>query len=418
MICKQCNEGKRCEDCFSLIDGAALQKKLSIPKKIVLETIDGQQCHGDLISVSPVGLGIKVNELSTSICYQIKIYDNFQLKVSRIGGRGKEGYYGFDIVEVLRSGDNSNRLSAEEYKALTITAEQLVDEITEDLSDNVKDIVREKLKTELEKAKILDSLKVGQTLKYQKGILKILSSKSKDMKIKENQLVDIAEKCSKTGSPQREVFFLDQDTVYDVHGIPFDYQSGGLLLIDVSSVVKNERELRKKELKIYQEAIEAVTGGKLLLVSKEEIWQCIHVNPDLEREIYDPNQLDSLRLDIEKLIKETGIPDKDAFLVLVCISEAITNALKHANGGKCKVWKLSDRIRIEISDKGPGISFKDLPKATLMQHFSTTKSLGCGFTIMLKFLDKIIMSSDCDGTILVLEKINTFKSNLPSKPQC
>lgn len=408
MVCKNCAKDKKCIDCFSLIDGVALQRKLASSRKIVLETSEGESFDGELFTVSPVGLGIKVQELIPSPYYLVTIHNNFRLKIRQIGSRGKEKCYGFDIMEVLRDGKSTSRLNSEEYKVLAMSAEQLVDEMTNNLPDNVKNIVQDRLKDELEKAKIFDSLKVGRTFKYQKDNLKPLSVGNKEINISEKQLGAIAEKCSKTGSPQRELF-VDQDKTYDIHGIPFDYQSGGILLLDVTSVINQERELMKKEIMIYREAIEAVTGGKLLLVGREELSAYAETEPIFEMTVNVPQEINTVRSHVERLLQAIGMPEKEIFLVTVSVSEAVTNALKHAGGGSCKVWLMSDKVRIEISDCGSGISFKNLPKATLMQHFSTTKSLGCGFTIMLKFLDKIIMATDSGGTTVILEKVTCMQ---------
>lgn len=411
MDCDFCKKEQFCTDCSSLIDGIVLQRKLTEPRRIVLETKDGDKFYGDLFLVSPVGLGIKIPDIVPSDWYIIRLHDNLCVKVRKIGRRGKEDYHGFDILEVQREYGSTSRLNNDEYRALTMTPEQIVDEATEALPENIRNIVQERLKTELEKAKIFDSLKVGQTIKYQKGNFKPLSKEYNDVNISQETLTSIAERCSKTGLHQRELL-IDKEKVFDIHGIPFDYQSGGILILDVTTVVKNEREQQEKEKKIYREAIEAVTGGKLRLVNRKEISLYISSEqPDFEMKVSLPQEMDSVRLKIETMLNELGVPSKETFLYTVCVSEAMTNAIKYAHCGTCKVWLNSQKIFIEVSDNGPGISFKDLPKATLMQHFSTTNSLGCGFTIMLKFLDKITMATDSSGTTLILEK-NLVKDKL------
>jgi anti-sigma regulatory factor (Ser/Thr protein kinase) len=56
-----------------------------------------------------------------------------------------------------------------------------------------------------------------------------------------------------------------------------------------------------------------------------------------------------------------------------------------------------------ISDKGPGIDFSILPKATLLSGFSTKQSLGMGFSFMLEFCDRVLLSTQPGNTIIVLE---------------
>ncbi len=404
MSCKSCDKNKVCMDCYELIDGVALQRKLAIPQKIILETTDGQKCFGELLIVSPVGLAIKIDNLVSSPWFLINIQGNFKLKVQRIANRGKDNYHGFDIMEVHRDTGISSRLNNEEYKVLAMTSDQLIDELTEDLPESVKNIVQERLKTELEKGKIFDALKVGQAIKYQNNNFKPLGRGTEKINLPQKDLRDIVQKCSKTGLPQRELF-VQEDQIYDVHGIPFDYQSGGLLLLDVTSVINKERQIKEKELEIYREAIEAVTGGRLILVGRLQLTSyCYDSQPDFELTINVSEEIDRVRTQVANLLRNIKYPEREIFLFTVCISEAVTNALKHAGAGRCRCWVTPDKVMVEIADSGPGINFKDLPKATLMQHFSTTKSLGCGFTIMLKFLDKIVMATDPHGTTLILEK--------------
>lgn len=401
--CKICHESKTCNDCFSIIDGVVLQRKMAVPRKVLLETKDGEACEGELFVVSPVGLGIKA-EILPSNDYEIKFSANLKLKLKKIINRGKNGYYGFDIVEVNRAGSSSVRLNNEEYMALTLSCEKLVEDITESLPENVREIVQERLKAELDKARILDAIKVGQAYKYQQGEIKKLSNYL-DIEGHEKQMRELIDRCSRTGIPVREILVDEKNKIYDMHVIPFDYQSGGILILDSTVIVERERELKEKEMFIYKEAISAVTGGKLQLVDKSQaatygaLGQAV-----LEETFSQPTDLDILRLKIEEIIGKLKVEEKMTFLI--CVSEALTNAIKHAYGGICKVNVSQDGIiRVEVTDNGPGIPFKDLSKAALMNGFSTINSLGCGFTIMLKFADKVILSTDSNGTTVVLEKI-------------
>lgn len=411
MKCKSCDNSKFCPECYELIDGVPLQRKLVVPQKMTLESSDGERCFGELLIVSPVGLGIRVDNLVPSPWFLINIHDGFRLKVQRIANRGKENCHGFDIIAVFRDNGSTSRLNSDEYRVLSITTDQLIDELTEVLPDSVKNIVQERLKAELERTKIFDALRVGQVIKYHKNNFKPLGGDLEKISLHQKDLTEIVERCSNTGLSQRELL-VNNDKIYDVHGIPFDYQSGGLLLLDVTSLLQKERQIKEKEHEIYREAIYAVTGGKLRLIARPQLASyCFDSKPDFEITINTSEQIDQVRALVENLLRNVKYPEREIFLFTVCISEAVTNALKHSGAGECRCWITPDKIKVEISDNGPGINFKELPKATLMQYFSTTKSLGCGFTIMLKFLDKIIMATDSCGTTLLLEKKLYQQSN-------
>ncbi len=404
--CEKCPKEyeNACLDCFSLIDGGVLRQKLERHRKVLLETAEGKQFIGELFMVSPVGLGIKT-KIVPSNYHLVKLQDILQVRARLIGNRGIGDYYGFDIVEVIRGENSSHHLNNEEYRALTVPCDQLVNEISEALPEDVRDIVQERLKTELEKARILDSLHVGQTYKFQKDQLKPIASGTGSVPVPIQELMAVVNKCRQKGAHYREVIIDEQDRMFDIHGIPFDYQSGGLLVLDVTPVIEKERELKKKEVLIYREVIGAVTGGKLLVVDREEIPTYMAIGQTvLEKDIIDPQELDGVREKIREILNVQDLSVKEVFMYQVCVSEALTNTLKHAQAGTCRVNVAPDVIRTEISDKGPGINFRDLPKATLMKSFSTQKSLGCGFTLMLQYMDRVILATDPGGTTVILEK--------------
>ncbi len=59
--------------------------------------------------------------------------------------------------------------------------------------------------------------------------------------------------------------------VLDVHGIPFDYGKGSVVVFDVTKVVEADRQVEQERRKIYRDVIFSVAGGRLILVEKEEL---------------------------------------------------------------------------------------------------------------------------------------------------
>jgi len=182
------------------------------------------------------------------------------------------------------------------------------------------------------------------------------------------------------------------------------------MVLDITDIIKKERESAKKEKQIYSEVIEAVTGGKLLIKEREAISPYMAIGESLLKEnVSQPADLEKVRAKVGEVLASLKVIPKDIFMFSVCISEALTNTLKHAQGGTCVLNFIPEKtFRVEISDNGPGISFNTMPKATLMKSFSTQQSLGCGFSIMLKYVDRIIMSTDSDGTTIIMEKSDVF----------
>ncbi|GAV23152.1 hypothetical protein cpu_16620 [Carboxydothermus pertinax] len=62
-----------------------------------------------------------------------------------------------------------------------------------------------------------------------------------------------------------------------------------------------------------------------------------------------------------------------------------------------------DFLRIFVSDNGSGIDLSELPRTTLMAGYSTKHSAGWGFTLLLKTMDRIFLSTGPRGTTIVLE---------------
>jgi len=85
------------------------------------------------------------------------------------------------------------------------------------------------------------------------------------------------------------------------------------------------------------------------------------------------------------------------------VCEALDNALKHARGGTYQVLAKNGFLQVAITDEGPGIDFRTLPRATLVRGFSTSASLGMGFTIMLQLCERVLLCTRPGRTEVVLE---------------
>lgn len=148
--------------------------------------------------------------------------------------------------------------------------------------------------------------------------------------------------------------------------------------------------------------INSLSQGKFVLSSEKDIEA--HLGDPLTQrcELGGPDDLSRCRRDLEKFLSEK-YPYIEAKKCIVAFGEAMTNAVKHADGGSFQLFKKDDVLQFMIEDTGMGIEGRTLPKAALTSGFSTVGTLGLGFTVMLEQCDKILLSSRPGKTILVLE---------------
>jgi anti-sigma regulatory factor (Ser/Thr protein kinase) len=167
---------------------------------------------------------------------------------------------------------------------------------------------------------------------------------------------------------------------------------------------RSQVELRQKEAAVrqgYVDVLDAVTGGKLILTTDVELERWLGT-PLLElRPLETASQLADARHAVAEVIPQLPLPEKDS--LILATSEALTNAVKHAGRGEYGVYQSGDCVQVLVRDFGPGIDFRTLPKATLVQGFSTTSTMGLGFTIMLEVADRVLLTTDTNGTTVVLE---------------
>ena len=112
---------------------------------------------------------------------------------------------------------------------------------------------------------------------------------------------------------------------------------------------------------------------------------------------------------IKKTLKQLNISPQIVKRVVVALYEAEVNAIAHAYGGKVEVDIDSDKIRMVVADKGPGIP--DIALA-MQEGYSTARpevrdmgfGAGMGLPNMQKNVDKMNVTSEVGvGTTVEME---------------
>jgi CheY-like chemotaxis protein len=172
---------------------------------------------------------------------------------------------------------------------------------------------------------------------------------------------------------------------------------------------REEEELRLKQeseaatKRFLRDTVYAVTDGRLNLVSYEEA-ERLSPPTDLMIELDSGEKIGAVRAAVTDAAHSMHMPDDRIHALVTAIGEATANALKHAGGGVVSIHCMGDKIRVGIRDHGEGIESLILPKATLMTRFSTKRSMGFGYAVMLASVDAVYLATGRQGTWLILEQ--------------
>ncbi|MFB5191912.1 ATP-binding protein [Alicyclobacillus fastidiosus] len=163
-----------------------------------------------------------------------------------------------------------------------------------------------------------------------------------------------------------------------------------------------EDDWNKRVWQVYRDVIFAATQKKFLLITNQEVDSYRRGNVHLEVEIKERADITKCREDANHVFLKLGCAPSSIMGRLLVISEAVTNILKHAEHGKMMLVDDDHSTRAVIQDKGPGFSITDLPNTTLLAGYSTKKSLGQGFTLMMKMSDQVLLATSPEGSTIIL----------------
>ncbi|WP_096156844.1 MULTISPECIES: ATP-binding protein [Bacillus] len=163
-------------------------------------------------------------------------------------------------------------------------------------------------------------------------------------------------------------------------------------------------DAQASEWQIYREVIYAATQGKFLLIDKEEISNYKTDDILCTKVIKERADIPASRAITKEALDMRGYTGPKTMGLLLVLSEAITNVIKHAEHGKMTLMECmnSNELRIMVEDIGPGFPLKELPKNTLLAGYSTKKSLGQGFTLMMKMAKSVALYTSPTGSTLII----------------
>lgn len=166
--------------------------------------------------------------------------------------------------------------------------------------------------------------------------------------------------------------------------------------------IKNQGE--QKEWVIYRDVMFASTQGKFLLITENEVDRYKEGTIICKGTIKESTDIPICRNSAKESLEKLGFSKSKVMGWLLVLSEAITNTIKHAEEGRMTLVKNEqlNEVHFIIEDKGPGFSLEDLPKKALLAGYSTKKSMGQGFTLMMKMAEQVLLFTSPKGSIIIL----------------
>ena len=217
------------------------------------------------------------------------------------------------------------------------------------------------------------------------------------------EVLRLAQEAVQRQLPQRQHVVSD-GVAYEVYVIPAGDDAANVLLFDITRALAVEREQTRTIFRAYRDVLAVATGGRLSLVDEEESSVLLAEGSVLgEVSLATLNDAATARSLIDEHALAEGFAQAEAFKLKVCVSEAVSNVFKHAGAGHFSLRRHGGALRAVIHDRGQGIPYDILPRAILMEGYSTQRSLGRGFSVMLRFVERVYVHTSAEGTTVVLE---------------
>lgn len=249
---------------------------------------------------------------------------------------------------------------------------------------------------------LLELLDVGHILHYKDGHFYLTTGEPASPI---HGLPELVKLSLREGQPVRQQLAdTSKQRIYEVFCVPLA-ETAIVLMLDITSLVSAEREQRRRLQQAYKDVLFAVTRGKLRFLDEADLHALLTEGEVFVSLVFHhPKQVRECRQAATDLAAQHALADR-SFPLALCVSEAVTNVLKHAGRGQFEARVIHDGIRIVVTDSGARIPLDILPNAILVDGFSTKESLGKGFNLMLHYMDRVWIYTSPQGTTVVLDLV-------------
>lgn len=179
-------------------------------------------------------------------------------------------------------------------------------------------------------------------------------------------------------------------------------ETEGMLIVLTDITATKESAIRQRSF--LQQVLASVTEGKLSLCDGPEELPAPLIPAGEPLELTKKSIRD-LRAAVVAASLAKGFADERWQDIETAVGEAAMNAVVHARDGFGRVCAgPDDTVQVWIEDRGGGIAIDRLPQATLERGYTTAGSLGHGFWLILKTVDRVWLLTGESGTTVVLEQ--------------
>lgn len=175
--------------------------------------------------------------------------------------------------------------------------------------------------------------------------------------------------------------------------------------LERETLYRRLREAEARQRRFVRETLFSLTDGRLLLCDTENDLPapcCAQEGPLL----LSRPALRELRQQTRAVAWDLGFSEERANDLVMAVGEAGMNAVVHGGGGLADICADAALgiVQVWIRDSGQGIEESTLHRAVLERGYSSTGSLGHGFSMLLQTCDRVYLLTSAAGTTVVLEQ--------------
>ncbi|WP_413084585.1 ATP-binding protein [Thermaerobacter composti] len=121
-------------------------------------------------------------------------------------------------------------------------------------------------------------------------------------------------------------------------------------------------------------------------------------NPRFTATFRKPSGVSTARRRMRNILEQDGCDPALIQRVILAASEAMNNAVRYAGRGRLCLFTTSRRLRVVVTDNGPGIAFEKLARTLLEPRDQKTIGRGHGYWLMVSLSSQCRVFSGSWGT--------------------